>query len=224
MPRSKKQLIDLASGKRHTSPANEIGDLLAMSAELEGFLWYHADIPTEVIIPRENEMAVEMREAAKKMPFSFDGTFNFGKFEVTPFTYRHPNLEKKSKNVAGKWVPAVMLGPTILQDDKLEASYTAGTHAIAENCSLTKEKISIIIDGEVGRITSCDVFSKADMYRCTRHFKANCVERLHAIGIKRREEQAVILQYALVDAENNNDLKKRIENIKDELDQLEKSI
>ena len=56
LPRSKKQLIDLADGKRHTSPGNKIGELVVMSAELDGFVWYHADIPTEVIVLGENEM------------------------------------------------------------------------------------------------------------------------------------------------------------------------
>ena len=60
LPHSKKQLIHLADGKRHTSPGNEIGDLLAMSAELDGFVWYHTDIPTEVIVLGKNEMEVEM--------------------------------------------------------------------------------------------------------------------------------------------------------------------
>ena len=125
--------------------------------------------------------------------------------------------------MAGKWVPGVILGPTILQDDKLEASYRAGTQVIAENCSLTKEKISIITDGEVSLINSCNVFSKADLYRWMRHFKGNCAECLNSIGIKGRKEQGVILQYVfakdgLVEAENKVVLKKRIENIKDELD------
>ena len=62
-----------------------------------------------------------------------------------------------------------------------------------------------------------------------RHFKGNCAGRLNSIGIKGREEQGVILQYVfakdgLVEAENKVVLKKRIESIKDELDQLERSI
>ena len=35
----------------------------------------------------------EMSKASELSALSVDGTFNFGKFEVTPFTYRHPNIE-----------------------------------------------------------------------------------------------------------------------------------
>ena len=41
----------------------------------------------------------EMSKASELSALSVDGTFNFGKFEVTPFTYRHPNIECKSKNI-----------------------------------------------------------------------------------------------------------------------------
>ena len=56
-----------------------------------------------------------MSKASELSTLSADGTFNFGKFEVTPFTYRHPNIEWKSKNIPDKWVPATITGPTLIQ-------------------------------------------------------------------------------------------------------------
>ena len=97
--------------------------LLAFSIEAEDSVWYHTSLPSEIIVLGHQRLTSVMPHAAKKHPVSFDPTFNFGPYEVTPMTYRSPIFERKSKNVPGKWTPAVMLGPTILHDDKSESTF-----------------------------------------------------------------------------------------------------
>ena len=122
LPRSKKQLIDL-SGSPFAD--NEVGDILAYSEELgDNFiLWHHSDIPEDLWVIGTNDIASEMSKAASFRPISVDPTFNFGVFDVTPFTYRSFMFQCKSKNVAQKWVPATMIGPTIIQHSKTADTY-----------------------------------------------------------------------------------------------------
>ena len=77
-------------------------------------------------IIRTNEIASEMPSAANFRPISVDPMFIFGVFDDIPFTYRSFMFQCKSKNVAQKWVPATMIGPTIIQHSK-----TADTYEIA---------------------------------------------------------------------------------------------
>ena len=81
-----------------------------------------------------------MSKASELSTLSADGTFNFGKFEVTPFTYRHPNIEWKSKNIPDKWVPATIIGPTLIQSNKNQETYVTGFQAVARKCRLLKTR------------------------------------------------------------------------------------
>ena len=123
-PRSKKQLIDI-SHSICKSGVNEVGDLFALNAEIESkIVWHHSDVPSDIWVIGTDYMSTELSKASELTALSVDRTFNFGKFEVTPFTYRHPNIESKSRNIPGAWVPATMLGPTVIQSDKkIETCY-----------------------------------------------------------------------------------------------------
>ena len=70
----------------------------------------------------------EMSKASELSALSVDGSFNFGKFEVTPFTYRHPNIECKSKNIpeASHNMPATIIVPTLIQAYKKQETYVSG--------------------------------------------------------------------------------------------------
>ena len=99
-------------------------------------------------------MVNEMCESSDIHPLTVDGIFNFGKYEVTPFTYRHPNIESKSKNVKGLWTNAVIIGPTLIQQNKQESTYTAGFKSISATSKLEHKKVNIVTDGEEALINS----------------------------------------------------------------------
>ena len=114
-----------------------------------------------------------MSKAYELSALSVDGTFNFGKFEVSPFTYRHLNIECRSKNVPDKWVSAIIISPTHIQSNKKQETYVTGFQAVARKCSLESEELSIITGGEQALIDSCKIsFRKFNLYRCMKHFKS----------------------------------------------------
>ena len=57
------------------------------------------------------------------LPISVDPTFNFGAYDITPFTYRSVVFQCKSKNVGKIWVPATMVGPTTIHHNKSADNY-----------------------------------------------------------------------------------------------------
>ena len=80
---------------------NEVGDILAYNEELgeNSSLWHHSGIPEDLWVIGTNDTESEMSNAATLRPISVDPTFNFGVFDVTPFTYRSFMFQCKSKNV-----------------------------------------------------------------------------------------------------------------------------
>ena len=101
MPRSKKQVIDLAGAgpsKARRQPVNEVEGLLAYNAELDedGIVLHHSDIPADLWVLATNRMLENLKKSEGGLPLSVDPTFNHGQFEVTPFTYRHHLIESKS--------------------------------------------------------------------------------------------------------------------------------
>ena len=120
VPRSKKQIYDLA--KSNGGDLGEVESILGCNAELEQdeVIWFHQDLPSDLWVCGNSTIIGDMQHAGSGLPLSIDPTFNHGKFEVTPFTYRHHCIEAKSKNKPGVWKPAVMLGPTIIQQNILE--------------------------------------------------------------------------------------------------------
>ena len=100
-------------------------------------------------------------------------SFNFGVFYVTPFTYRSFMFQCKSKNVSQKWVPATMIGPTIIQ-------HSRHLQNELENTS----DMFIITDGEPALIAAIlNFFKKCTLLRCTRHFENNCKDYLKQVWI-----------------------------------------
>ena len=106
-------------------------------------------------------MTVEMNSSASAYPISVDPTFNFGAYEVTPFTYRSILVESKSKNVTGEWVPATMIGPTNIQHEKSTEMYQTAMRCVGKKCDLEeKDDLYIITDGEPPLINACkEIFS-----------------------------------------------------------------
>ena len=146
LPRSKKQLIDLS---RSSLMDNEVGDILAYNEELnnDAIVWHHSDLPDDLWIIGTENIAVEMANAIA-LPISVDPTFNFGAYDITPFTYRSVVFQCKSKNVAKKWLPATMVGPTIIHHNKSADTYESAMRCIVKKCNLeNKSEIHITTDG-----------------------------------------------------------------------------
>ena len=115
-----------------------MGDVLAYNGEVGSneIIWHHSDIPDDLWVLGTNVMTNELSNAAKVLPISVDPTFNFGRYEVTPFTYRSVAFECKSKNVIQTWVSATVIGPTIIQHTKSDETCKLAMRSIAKKCKL----------------------------------------------------------------------------------------
>ena len=86
LPRSKKQLIDHL---RSSLMDNEVGDILAYNKELnnDAIVWHQSDIPDDHWVIGTGNIGVEMANAIT-LSISVNPTFNFGAYDIAPFTYR----------------------------------------------------------------------------------------------------------------------------------------
>ena len=84
LPRSKKQSKDLSCS---SSMDNEVCDILAYNEELnnDAIVWHHSDIPDDLWVIGTENIAVEMANFIT-LPISVDQTFDFGAYDITPFT------------------------------------------------------------------------------------------------------------------------------------------
>ena len=90
------------------------------------------------------------------LPKSVDPTFNFGVYDIIPFTYISVVFQCKSKNPAKKWVLATMVRPTKIYHNKSAGTYESAMRCIAKKCDLeNKSKIYIITNGEPTLIPAC---------------------------------------------------------------------
>ena len=85
-------------------------------------------------------MTNEFSNATKVLPISVDPTFNFGRYEVTPFTYRSVAFECKPRNVIKTWVPVTVIGPTIIQHTKFDETYELAMRSIAKKMQIRNSR------------------------------------------------------------------------------------
>ena len=139
-------------------------------------------------------MPAEILNSSKTFPLSIDPTFNFGTYEVTPLTYHNVLVESKSKIVTDVWVPATMIGPVVIQNDKSAQTYETALMCIAKKIDLHKDvDVRIITDCEPALTEACEASSRnSTMLRCTRHFEANCKEMLKKIDISSSTEELMM--------------------------------
>ena len=123
-------------------------------------------------------------------PFSVDPTFSFGKFEVTPFTYKHLFLKCKRAGEA-----PTFLGPTALQYSKEKSVYKKIVSAVCNSAPASAEKgKGFITDGEDALHSAVgEVLTHATGLRCFRHFQQNCQGKLRKIGIQQKQNQKSII-------------------------------
>ena len=120
-----------------------------------------------------------------------DPTFNFGKFEMTPFTYKHLLLKSKQSGTA-----PVFLGPTAIHYSKQKAVYSKIVHAVASNTrSLAEKGKDFITDREEALYSALsEGMHHTTGLRCFRHFYQNCRDKLHKLGIEKKQEQKFFLE------------------------------
>ena len=111
-----------------------MGDILAYNEELHNdtIVWHHSDIPGDLWVIGTENIAVEMSNAIT-LPKSVDSTFNFGAYNITLLIYSSVVFQSKSKNVAKKWIPATIVGPSIIHHNKSVDAYESAMRCIANN-------------------------------------------------------------------------------------------
>lgn len=229
LPRSRKQLYDL---KNKMKQVDQVDELLQYAKQLEKpIVLEHHDVPEDLWVLSKPHMTADLSRFCTSEvlshPFSVDPTFNFGKFEVTPFTYKHLFLKSKRTGTA-----PVFLGPTAIHYSKQKAVYSKIVHAVASNTpNLADKGKGYITDGEDALYSALrEVMRQATGLRCFRHFYQNCRDKLHKLGIQKKEDQKFFLEVifgkgevsdGILDARDKSDLKNRLSEAKELLEREE---
>ena len=229
LPRSRKQVYDLQV--RASQSKDPVDDLLVYAKKKEEkIVLRHEDIPTDLWILGTKVMCDDLGRftSSTKLshPISIDPTFNMGQFEVTPVVYKHLFLTSKR---TGK--NPVFLRPTMIHHKKDFQTYKV----LASTCVMRSKGLDkcsgYITDGEEALDKAWKTeLPKARHLRCVKHFETDCKQKLHAIGIKEGSQQKFFLEKVfgvvnktdgIVDAEDKDDVKRRLEKCRIDLDDRE---
>ena len=73
-------------------------------------------------------------------------------------------------------LPAMMIGPNIIEHSKTDDTYEAATRSIAMKCKLRNATDMLVItDGELALIAAIlNIFQICTLLKCTRYFENNC--------------------------------------------------
>lgn len=227
IPRGKQQVWQLNANVQRQS---QEADVLAFFKDVDDPpILQHLDYPEDLWVLGTGQMCTDLSRfcTSKRLsyPFSVDPTFNFGQYNVTPFTYRHLLLKRKRTGV-----PPVFIGPTALHHSKTHITYKKITNAVSENVKGFRDCLSFMTDGEVALHTALsESFPGAVGLRCFMHFKRNCKEKLGEIGIRRSNDQSKFLEFVfgdrgVVNSTNHADLTHRLDTLQAEVDALEKKL
>ena len=220
-PRNRKQIINISGGllREIRSGECDVTNLLAYHKEMgeDSCIIHHSEIPDDVWVLATKEMIYHLKSLGRVMPLSIDPTFNFGKMEVTPMTYRLDHVEGKSKNSRDQISKKIMIGPTILQHRKIEATYYRAFSDIARICELEYADVGIITDGEENLFKAIrKAFKEATPVRCTRHFQQNVRDYLVSLGFEENTEKFINLfaivfgDHGLIHSLDKKDLNNRL--------------
>ena len=163
-------------------------------------------------------------------PLSVDPTFSFGKYDVTPFCYRHLFLKSKRTQV-----PPVFIGPTALHHSKTKATYKNIVDEVTSaSPGLAQKAKSFITDGELPLHESLEEsLSNVKGLRCFAHFKGNCKDKLNSLGIKDKTDQRSFIdavfgkkdkEEGILDAWGKRELRARLDSVKDDMDKRETEV
>ena len=188
LPRSRQQIYDLKSKMRKT---DEIEELLIYSKQKDHtIIIEHHDVPEDLWILGKKHMCQDLSafcaSETLRHPFSVDQTFNFGHFEVTPFSYKHLLLTSKRTKDS-----PVFLGPTAIHYSKTKIAFKKTASAVVSSCpNLGTKGQGFITDGEKALHDALlESMKKATGLRCFNHVGRNCKDKLNNLGIRKKEEQ-----------------------------------
>ena len=230
LPRSREQLYDL---KRKAKTEDQVDELLLYSkSKDEPFIIEHHDVREDLWVLGKGHMSRDLSRfctsGIRSHPFCVDPTFNFGKFEVTPFSYKHLLLKSTRTNEA-----PVFIGPTALHYSKSKIVYKKIASAVSASCpELSRKARGYVTDGEKALSDAlAETMPKATGLRCFNHFRENCRSKLKSVGITKKQEQAFFIERvfgthpnSVLEAEDKKDLKSKLTVLKDELEEEERRI
>lgn len=229
LPRSKQQLYDIKSKMKRS--VDEVEELLVYAKSVDDpIVLEHHDMPEDLWVFGKEHMCQDLSRFCcseiMSYPLSVDPTFNFGRFEVTPYSYKHLFLNSKRTKEA-----PVFLGPTAIHYSKsksvfkkIAAAVTLKTPGLSEKCR------GFITDGEKALHDALsETMKKSTGLRCFNHFRRNCKEKLNSLGIRKQQEQKVFIdtvfgEEGVLGAEDETDLKARIQSSKQILEDEEKPL
>ena len=229
LPRSKQQLYDIKSKMKKS--VDEVEELLLYAKSVEDpIVLEHHDVPEDLWILGKEHMCNDLSRFCcsdiMSFPFSVDPTFNFGRFEVTPYSYKHLFLKSSRTNET-----PVFLGPTAIHYSKNKPVFKKITAAVAMNSPGLSEKCrGFITDGERALHEALsETMKKSTGLRCFNHFRRNCKEKLNSLGIRKQQEQKVFIdtvfeREGILGADDKYDLKARIQSTKQVLEEQEKRL
>lgn len=233
LPRSRQQVYNLSYlYKASTDPLDE---LLKYAKETdEKIVILHHDFPEDLWILGTDQMSKDLTRFSTSellcYPLSVDPTFSFGKYDVTPFCYRHLFLKSKRTQV-----PPVFIGPTALHHSKTKATYKKIVDEVTSaSPGLAQKAKSFITDGELPLHESLEEgLSNAKGLRCFAHFKGNCKDKLNSLGIKDKTDQRYFIdavfgkkdkEEGILDAWGKRELRARLDSVKDDMDKRETEV
>jgi len=171
----------------------------------------HHDVPEDLQVLAKPNITKDLSRfcTSDKLShqLSVDPTFNFGKCEVTAFTYKHLFLKSKRTGEAPSF-----LGPIAIHYSQQKNVYNRIVLAVANSSrDLADKAKGFIKDGEESLYSALgEVMSHATGLRCFRHFHQNCRDKLH----KQTEQNLFIdtvfgrpTSKGLLSAHNKSDLK-----------------
>ena len=229
LPRSRQQLYDIKSKMKKS--VDEVEELLLYSKTMDDpIVLEHHDVPEDLWVLGKQHMCNDLSRfccsEVMSFPLSVDPTFNFGRYEVTPYSYKH--LLLKSKRT--KETP-VFLGPTAIHYSKSKPIFKKIAAAVAMNSpGLSAKCKGFITDGEKALHEALsEMMKKSTGLRCFNHFRRNCKEKLNTLGIRKQQEQKIFLdtvfgEEGILGAEDKTDLKARIQSSKQILEEEERRL
>ena len=132
-------------------------------------------------------------------PYSVDPTFNLGKFELTPFSYKHLLLNSKRTGEA-----PVFLGLTAIHYSKTKTVFRKIASAVISSCpNLSTNGRGFITDCEKSLHDALtESMKKATGLLCFNHFRRNCKDKLNSLGIRKKEDQKFFMEQVFENDEN----------------------
>ena len=227
LPRSRQQMYDL---KHKMGKADHVDELLLYVKHTEeSIILEHHEGPEDLWVLGKPHMCLDLSRfctsEALSHPFSVDPTFNFGEFEVTPYSYKNLLLKCKRTNES-----PVFIGPTAIHHSKTKAAYKKIASAVVANSpELAAKGRGFITDGEQALHDALgESMKKATGLRCFNHFRQNCKKKLTDIGIRRQQDQKFFLDIifgdddeAILNAKDSDELKARLDAAQQPLDKEE---